>query len=41
MKQVTPVQVVSSGEAVEMPLPAEIWEALGELDFQARRIRVV
>ena len=36
MKKVTPVQVVSSGEAAEMPLPAEIQEALGELVGAAR-----
>jgi transposase-like protein len=36
MKKVTPVQVVSSEEAAEMPLPAEIQAALGELVGAAR-----
>ena len=36
MKKVTPVQVVSSGEAAEMPLPAGIQEVLGELVGAAR-----
>ena len=36
MKKVTVAQVVSSGEAAQMPLPAEIQEALGELVGAAR-----
>jgi putative transposase len=36
MKKVTAAQVVSSGEAAEMPLPAEIQQALGELVGAAR-----
>ena len=36
MKKVSGAQVVSSVEAAEMPLPAEIQEALGELVGAAR-----
>jgi hypothetical protein len=36
MKKVSGVQVVTLAEAAEMPLPAQIQEALGELIGAAR-----